>query len=74
MLFRVFTKKENKKKMFNKQISETSVQLKSVQQLEKTFCLQVIMLLWFGGLEAKPDKSRFSDGTLFSSEVARPDR
>ena len=27
------------------------------------------MLLWFGGVEAKPDKNRFSDGTLFSSEV-----
>ena len=31
--------------------------------------LQVIMLLWFGGVEAKPDKNRFNDGTLFSSEV-----
>ena len=27
------------------------------------------MLLWFGGVEAKPEKSRFNDGTLFSSEV-----
>ena len=30
---------------------------------------QVIMLLWFGGIEAKPDKNRFNDGTIFSSEV-----
>ena len=35
---------------------------------EKVFH-QVIMLLWFGGLEAKPDKNRFNDGALFSSEV-----
>jgi len=35
---------------------------------EEKKCGWVIMLLWFGGLEAKPDKSRFSDGTLFSSE------
>jgi hypothetical protein len=28
--------------------------------------LQVIMLLWFGGLEAKPDKK---DGRIFDAEV-----
>ena len=42
-----------------------------VEEEKKT---QVIMLLWFGGVEAKPDKNRFNDGTLFSAEVINSDQ
>lgn len=45
------------------------------EKAEERKCGWVIMLLWFGGLKDKPDKSTFNDGTMFDDqEISFDDR